>query len=68
MFTGFYLLKINFHCCCCHFSSELVNSTLSMILANSYMKRNSVKEENHLNETPAVYHALAPETKNRISF
>lgn len=39
-----------------------------MILANSYMKRNSVKEENHLNETPAVYHALAPETKNRISF
>lgn len=67
MFTGFYLLIINFHCCSC-FSSELVKSTLSMILANTYMKRNSVKEEINLNETPAVCHALALEIANRTSF
>lgn len=29
------------------------------------MKRNSVKEEINLNETPAVYHALALEIEKR---
>lgn len=64
MFIEFYLLTINFRCCC-RFSTESVNSILSMILANSYMKRNSVKEEINLNETPAVYHVLALEIENR---